>query len=122
LAQAPCRQPHASEGTTFEQFAPAYQVGAEAVQKYPEREFDEIEVDVALDYEKHEVGSALPGTMFVERRRRPGRKSAASFRRANLRVEFAAAFEFRRTGSCVNATEDGSNADPFPAASDWPNE
>jgi hypothetical protein len=53
-------QPHASEGTTFEQFAPAYRVGAEAAQKYPGREFDEIEVDVVLDYEKHEVGSALP--------------------------------------------------------------
>lgn len=53
-------QPHASEDTTFEQFAPAYRVGAQAADKYPGKEFDEIEVDVALDYEKHEVGSALP--------------------------------------------------------------
>src|ERR1051326_6556446 len=53
-------QPHASEETTFEQFAPAYRVGAEAAQKYPGKEFQEIELDVALDYEKHEVGSALP--------------------------------------------------------------
>lgn len=53
-------QPHAAEGTAFEQFAPAYRVGAEAAHKYPGREFHEIEDDVALDYEKHEVGSALP--------------------------------------------------------------
>ena len=53
-------QPHASENTTYEHFASAYRVGAEAVQKYPGKEFHEIETDVALDYEKHEVGSALP--------------------------------------------------------------
>ncbi len=53
-------QPHAREGTTFEHFAPAYRVGAEAVEKYPGRDFDEIEDELALDYEKHEAGSALP--------------------------------------------------------------
>src|SRR5690349_8559040 len=53
-------QPFATEGTTCEQFAPAYRVGAEAVYKYPGKEFHELEVDVELDYEKHEIGSALP--------------------------------------------------------------
>ena len=28
-------QPHAAEGTTYEHFAPAYRVGAEAAAKYP---------------------------------------------------------------------------------------
>ena len=53
-------QPHATEDTTYEQFAPAYRVGAEAAHKYPGKQFHEIETDIALDYEKHEVGSALP--------------------------------------------------------------
>ncbi len=53
-------QPHADEETTYEHFAPAYRVGAEAAAKYPGKEFHEIEDDIALDYEKHEIGSALP--------------------------------------------------------------
>ena len=53
-------QPHATEETTYEHFAPAYRVGAEAAAKYPGKEFHEIEDDVALDYQKHEIGSALP--------------------------------------------------------------
>ena len=60
-------QPHAAEGTTYEHFAPAYGVGAEAAGKYPGKEFHEIEDDIALDYEKHEVGSALgPGSGCLE--------------------------------------------------------
>jgi len=53
-------QPHATESTTYEHFAPAYRVGAKAAAKYPRKEFDEIEDDVVLDYEKHQIGSALP--------------------------------------------------------------
>ena len=53
-------QPHATEETAYEHFAPAYRVGAEAATKYPGKEFDEIEDDVALDYQKHQVGDALP--------------------------------------------------------------
>ncbi len=53
-------QPHATEDTTFEHFAPAYRVGAEAATKYPGKHFDEIEDEVALDYGKHEAGEALP--------------------------------------------------------------
>lgn len=53
-------QPHAVEGTTYEHFAPAYRVGAEAAARHPEKDFHEIEDDIALDYGKHQVGSALP--------------------------------------------------------------
>ncbi|CAN5471192.1 hypothetical protein BH20VER3_BH20VER3_06250 [soil metagenome] len=53
-------QPHASEGTTYEHYAPAYRVGAKAASKYPGKEFYEIEDDLALDYQKHQVGDALP--------------------------------------------------------------
>jgi|KBSMisStaDraftv2_1062788.scaffolds.fasta_scaffold09765_4 hypothetical protein len=53
-------QSHANKETTYEHFAPAYRVGAEAAAKYPGKPFDEIEDEIALDYEKHQVGSALP--------------------------------------------------------------
>ena len=53
-------QPHATEDTTYEQFASAYRVGAEAAHRHPGKQFHEIEDDVVLGYEKHEVGSALP--------------------------------------------------------------
>lgn len=53
-------QPHATQGTTYEHFAPAYRVGAEAATKYPGKEFDEIQDEVALDYQKHQAGEALP--------------------------------------------------------------
>ena len=53
-------QPHATEGTTYKHFASAYRVGAEAATKYPGKDFHEIEDDIALDYEKHQIGSALP--------------------------------------------------------------
>ena len=53
-------QSYAGEGYDYEHYAPAYRVGSEAAKKYPGRSFDEIEDSVALDYEKHEPGSALP--------------------------------------------------------------
>ncbi len=53
-------QPHATEGTTYEHFAPAYRLGAEAATRYLRKDFDDVEDDIALDYEKHQVGSALP--------------------------------------------------------------
>ncbi len=53
-------QPHAAEDKPYEHFAPAYRVGAAAAVKHPGKPFHEIEDDIALDYEKHQVGSALP--------------------------------------------------------------
>jgi len=53
-------QPHATEGTPYWHFAPAYRDGAKAATKYPGKELHEIEDNLALDYEKHQVGSALP--------------------------------------------------------------
>ncbi|MGI8890753.1 MAG: hypothetical protein ACR2G0_08225 [Chthoniobacterales bacterium] len=53
-------QPHAKEGTPYEHYAPAYRVGAAAAEKYPGKDFGEIEDDLALDYQKHQVGDALP--------------------------------------------------------------
>ncbi len=53
-------QSYATEAYDYERYAPAYRVGYEAVGKYPGKDFAEIEDDLALDYEKHQPGSALP--------------------------------------------------------------
>jgi hypothetical protein len=54
------KQNYANEDYGYEHFAPAYRVGYEAVAKYPGKKFDEIDDELALDYEKHRPGSALP--------------------------------------------------------------
>jgi uncharacterized protein YcfJ len=53
-------QSYATDEYDYEHYAPAYRVGYQAVGKYPGKSFDEVEDDVALDYQKHEPGSALP--------------------------------------------------------------
>jgi hypothetical protein len=54
------KQPYANKERPFEHYAPAYRVGAEAAEKYPGKKFEEIEDSVILDYQRAEVGSALP--------------------------------------------------------------
>lgn len=54
------KQSYASGENSYDKFAPAYRAGYEAVAKYPGKHFDEIEDEVALDYQKSEPGSALP--------------------------------------------------------------
>jgi len=54
------KQPYATGEHGYEKFAPAYRVGYEAIQKYPGKHFDEIDNDLALDYEKHRPGDGLP--------------------------------------------------------------
>ena len=53
-------QPYAKEDVPFEQYAPAYRTGAEAAEKHAGKKFEEIEDDVALDYQRNHPGSALP--------------------------------------------------------------
>jgi hypothetical protein len=53
------KQSHATKEYGHEHYAPAYRVGYEAVGKYPGKPFEEIEDDLALDYEKYQPGSAL---------------------------------------------------------------
>ncbi|MEO6871230.1 MAG: hypothetical protein ABI233_03305 [Chthoniobacterales bacterium] len=53
-------QSYATDPYDYEHYAPAYRVGYEAIGKYPGKSFDEIDDDLALDYEKHQPGSALP--------------------------------------------------------------
>lgn len=53
-------QSYATDTYDYEHYAPAYRVGYEAIGKYPGKSFDEIDDNLALDYEKHQPGSALP--------------------------------------------------------------
>jgi len=54
------KQPYADKNLSYEQYAPAYRTGHEAVSKYTGKKFEEIEQDLALDYQKHRPGSGLP--------------------------------------------------------------
>ncbi len=54
------KQPYADKNLSYEHYAPACRTGVEAARKYPGRRFEEIEDDVALDYERNKAGSALP--------------------------------------------------------------
>jgi hypothetical protein len=45
-------------GHSYEDYAAAYRTGYEGFDKNPERKFDEMEADLAVEYEKHH--SALP--------------------------------------------------------------
>jgi hypothetical protein len=54
------KQPYAEQGRGFEDYAPAYRAGYEAAVKYPGKKFEEIEDEVALNYERARPGEALP--------------------------------------------------------------
>jgi len=53
-------QPYAEGEYSYEDYAPAYKTAHTAFEKHGGREFDDIEDEIALDYEKHRVGSPLP--------------------------------------------------------------
>jgi uncharacterized protein YcfJ len=53
-------QPWADPERPFEHYAPAYRTGYEGVTKYAGKRYEEIETDLALDYQKHDPNSALP--------------------------------------------------------------
>ena len=44
----------------YEQYAAAYRTGYEGVSKYPGKTYEEIEDELALDYERADPGDALP--------------------------------------------------------------
>jgi hypothetical protein len=54
------KQPYADKNLGYEHYEPAYRTGIEAAQRHAGKRFEEIEDDVALDYEKRKAGSALP--------------------------------------------------------------
>jgi hypothetical protein len=54
------KQPYADKTLSYEHYAPAYRTGIEAANKYRGKNFEEIETDLALDYQRHTTGAALP--------------------------------------------------------------
>jgi hypothetical protein len=54
------RQPYAGPDFGYKYYAPAYRTGYEGLTKYPGKKYEEIEDDLALDYEKNAIGSPLP--------------------------------------------------------------
>src|ERR1700680_560821 len=54
------KQPYADKNLSFEHYAPAYRIGHEAALKYPGKKFEEIEDDVARNYEKANPIDPLP--------------------------------------------------------------
>ncbi len=53
-------QEWANEGSTYDEYAPAYRTGYEGVMKYAGRDCEQVETDLALDYQKHDPNTALP--------------------------------------------------------------
>lgn len=53
-------QSYASGQRSYEDFVPAYRTAQAAFSRHAGKRFEEIEDDLALDYGKHQPGSALP--------------------------------------------------------------
>ncbi len=54
------KQPYAAKGRPYEDYAAAYRTGYEGFHKYPGRPYQEIENELALDYQRNQPGAALP--------------------------------------------------------------
>jgi hypothetical protein len=53
-------QPYADKNLSYEAYAPAYRTGHEGAIKHAGKKFEEVEDDLALDYEKARPGEPLP--------------------------------------------------------------
>ena len=56
------QRPYVSEGSTFDDYGPAYQYGVNAHTAYPGRDFDDIESDLARDWGRSRGDSRLDWT------------------------------------------------------------
>jgi hypothetical protein len=54
------KQPYADKDYGYEHYEVAYRTGIRAAQEHTGRQFEDIENDLALDYEKNKAGTALP--------------------------------------------------------------
>jgi hypothetical protein len=54
------RQPYADQSKAFKHYEHAYRTGSEEASKNPGKAFEEMETDVALEYEKGRPDDALP--------------------------------------------------------------
>lgn len=54
------KQPYADQNKTFEHYEQAYRTGYEGAAKHSGRAFEDVERDLAVEYEKSRPGDALP--------------------------------------------------------------
>jgi hypothetical protein len=54
------KQPYADKGKAFEHYERAYRTGYEGATKHAGKSFEDMETDVALEYEKGRPDDALP--------------------------------------------------------------
>ena len=54
------KQPYADKDLSYKHYAPAYRTGYEGAAKHAGKTFEEVETDLALDYEKGRPDDALP--------------------------------------------------------------
>src|SRR5260370_3212441 len=54
------KQPFVKSGYTYVHYAPSYRTSYEGFHKYPGKAYEEIEDELALDYERHKPGAPLP--------------------------------------------------------------
>jgi hypothetical protein len=54
------KQPYADKNRSYDDYAAAYRTGYEGAGKYSGKKYEEIEDDLALDYERARPGSAIP--------------------------------------------------------------
>ena len=54
------QQPYAKKELSYDDYAAAYRTGYEGFHKYPGKLYEEIESDLALDYQRTQAGAALP--------------------------------------------------------------
>lgn len=54
------KQSYAQKDFSYEHYAPAYRLGHEAAIKHSGKKFEEIEDDIALNYERARADSPLP--------------------------------------------------------------
>jgi hypothetical protein len=54
------KQPYADKNRPFEHYAPAYRLGYESALEHRGKKFEEVEDDIALNYERARPEEALP--------------------------------------------------------------
>jgi hypothetical protein len=54
------KQAYADKSLSYEDYAPAYRFAVEAVEKYPDKDFDEVEEELARNYHRAEPGFPAP--------------------------------------------------------------
>ncbi len=53
------KRPYAEKNVTYDQYRPAYRTGYEGFTRYPDRKFEQAEVDLQRDYEKSKGSSSV---------------------------------------------------------------